>query len=394
MTPRPTVVVVITLAAWLAATLAARGQEPEIVDGWTVAPPDYDQSKIVELDEAVAAERFKDVNSVIVVRNGELLIERYYNGASREQTHDPRSVGKTVAATLLGIAISEGYIQSVDQRLGDFYDLEAYDNYSEKKEAVTLRHLLTMTSGFDGYDFESESIGNEEFMYPQDDWVRWALDLPMAEDREPGDAWRYFTAGVVILGDILNSAVPGGLEAYADLKLFAPIGVRNYQWQHTPQRVANTAGGIQLTPLGFAKFGELHRNYGHWRGRSVVAADWVDAMLAPVVDTTVEGNRYGYLWWHKSYTVGDDAWDVAYCSGNGGNKIFVFDDRDLVVVVTASAYGQRYMHSQVDEIMEEFVLPAVREDFRASAGDQVSKWRRAPRPAPASPSLRVRDPGK
>lgn len=356
-----TVRVVSIFTAVLFATVEAHGQETGTLNGWTVAAPEYDQVRIGELDQAIANERFKRINSIIVIRNGELLVERYYNGAARDQTHNPRSVGKTVAATILGIAISEGHIDSVDQRLEEFYDLENYENYSEKKAAVTLRQLLTMTSGFEGYDFDPDSIGNEEYMYPEDNWVRWALNLPMAEDREPGDDWRYFTAGIVILGDILNTAVPGGLEAYADRKLFEPIGVRNYDWQRTPQRVANTAGGIQLTPLGFAKFGELHRDYGRWQGMSIVPADWVDAMLQPVVDTTVEGNRYGYLWWHKSYRVDDEDWDVAYCSGNGGNKIFVFDDRDLVVVVTASAYGQPYMHSQVDEIMEAFVLPAVRE---------------------------------
>jgi len=319
----------------------------------------FDQQRILALDEAIEADTYKDINSVVVLRNGELLVERYYNGAARDETHNPRSVGKTFAATILGIAIDEGYIESVDQPLSDFYDLERYDNFSSKKADVTLRQLLSMSSGFEGYDFDMESIGNEEYMYPQENWVEWALNLPMASDRDPGDEWRYFTAGIVILGDILNRAVPGGLEAYAHEKLFAPLGVNNYQWQYTPQHVANTAGGIQLTPLGFAKYGQLHKNRGMWEGQPVVPGAWVDAMLSPTIETTVPGNRYGYLWWHKSYLVNDTEWPVAYCTGNGGNKIFVFDDRDLVIVVTASAYGQRYMHSQVDEMMAKYILPAV-----------------------------------
>ena len=196
-------------------------------------------------------------------------------------------------------------------------------------------------------------------MYPKPDWVTWTLNLPMAEDRNPGDEWRYFTAGIVVLGDILNQRVPGGLEAYADRKLFSRIGVTNYRWQHTPQQVANTAGGIQLTPLGFAKFGELYRNRGRWGDEQVIPASWVEASLDPGVETTIEGNRYGYLWWHKSYEVNGESWPVAYCTGNGGNKIFVFRDRPVIVVVTASAYGRRYMHSQVDEMMDRFILPAV-----------------------------------
>lgn len=238
---------------------------------------------------------------------------------------------------------------------------QKFDNYSRKKANVTLRHLITMTSGFDGYDFEPGSVGNEENMYPQADWVEWTLNLPMSKDRNPGDKWRYFTAGIVVVGDILNMVVPGGLEVYAHNKFFGKIGISNYEWQHTPQRVANTAGGIRLTPLDFAKFGEVHRNRGRWGDESVIPANWVELTLRPNVETTVEGNRYGFLWWHKSYKVNGENWPVNYCSGNGGNKIFVFDDQEIIVVVTASAYGQRYMHSQVDEMMMQHILPAVAE---------------------------------
>ena len=342
------------------ACLPWTGVAGDTVAGLPVATDGYDRERIAALDRAIADDVYRQINSVVVLKDGEVLIERYYNGATRDDTHNPRSVGKTVAATILGIAIAEGHIDSLDQSLADFYELENHRNFSAKKASVTLRELVTMTSGFDGFDFEPESIGNEENMYPQDDWVAWALDLPMAGDRNPGDEWRYFTAGIVILGDILNSAVPGGLENYAHEKLFEPLGIANYEWQHTPQRVANTAGGIRLTPLGFAKFGELHRARGQWRGEEIVPAEWVDEMLTPVVETTVPGNRYGYLWWHKTYRVAGLAYPASYCSGNGGNKVFVFGEHGLVVVVTASAYGRPYMHSQVDEIMEKFVLPAVR----------------------------------
>ena len=347
---------IVLLLAFLQPTVSMGA---ESIEGWTVASPEFDQDRIAALDEAIANDEFRQINSIVVIRDGELLVERYYNGAGRSDTHNPRSVGKTFAATILGIAIEEGHIESLDQPLSDFYDLRQYDNYSDSKAGVTLRQLLTMTSAFDGFDFEPDSVGNEEYMYPQDDWVEWTLNLPMASDRDPGDAWRYFTAGIVVLGDIIDNSVPGGLEAYAEEKLFSRIGVSNYQWQHTPQGVANTAGGIQLTPLGFARYGELHGKRGRWANEAVLPAAWVDEMLEPRAETTVPGERYGYLWWHKTYDVDGESWPVAYCSGNGGNKIFVFDDRDIVVVVTASAYGQPYMHTQVDDIMTSYVLPSI-----------------------------------
>jgi len=246
----------------LLATPCFAAVQADIVSGWPVAESNHYRDKIAGLDQAIHAGVYKDINSVIVIREGQLLVERYYNGADRDSTHNPRSVGKTFTAAVLGIAIEEGYIDSLDQTLSEFYDLRSFDNYTPKKANVTLRQLITMTSGFDGHDFEPDSVGNEENMYPQADWVKWTLNLPMAKNRDPGDEWRYFTAGIVVVGDILNALVPGGLEAYAHDKLFAKLGISNYEWQHTPQRVANTAGGIQLTPLDFAKFGEVHRNHG------------------------------------------------------------------------------------------------------------------------------------
>ncbi len=332
------------------------------VSGWPVSESHYDELKIDALGQAIKSDVYKKINSVIVIKNGELLVERYYNGADRESTHNPRSVSKTFTATILGIAIDEGHIKSIDQPLSDFYDLGLYGNYSHKKASVTLRHLITMTSGFDGYDFESDSPGNEENMYPKPDWVEWTLNLPMAADRMPGEEWRYFTAGIVILGDILNKAVPGGLEVYAHNKLFGKMGITNYEWQHTPQRVANTAGGTQLTPLDFARYGEIYRTHGRWGDEIVIPTKWVDQSLRPILETTIPDNRYGFLWWYKKYEVNGESWPTSYCTGNGGNKIFVFDDQDLVIVITASAYGQRYMHSQVDEMMTQYILPSVIDD--------------------------------
>ena len=349
----------VVLAAAVAPVSPAQAETP-VIQGWTLAAPDYDRDRIAELDAAIDAERFRSINSVIVIRDGELLIERYYNGADRDTLHNPRSVGKTFASAVLGIAIAEKHIPHVSQPLSAYYDLEQYPNFSPSKAQVTLKHLLTMTSGFEGNDSDRDSPGNEENMYPQENWVEWTLALPMAKDRGVGESWHYFTAGVVVLGDVINRSVPGGLESYADAKLFAPMGVRHYQWQHTPQRVANTAGGVQLTPLGFARFGELYRRGGELDGRRILARAWVEASLSPAADTGDGENRYGYLWWMKDYRVGDETWPVAYCTGNGGNKIFVFREQPLVVVVTASAYGRRYAHAQVDEMMEQFVLPALK----------------------------------
>lgn len=234
----------------------------DIPGGWELSDEKFDNSVIENLKMKISDTTFKFITSVVVIKNGKILIEEYFNGYSRDSLHDTRSVGKTFTSTLTGIAVNDGYIRNIEQTLGSFYKLKDYQNYSHLKETVTLKNLLTMSSGFLGFDFDENSPGNEENMYPQADWVKWTLNLPMDSAKTPGSKWEYFTAGIVVLGDILNKNVPGGLEKYADEKLFIPLGIRKYRWEYTPQGVPNTAGGLRLSSLDLAKFGQLYKNKG------------------------------------------------------------------------------------------------------------------------------------
>ncbi len=328
--------------------------------GWPGSSDSYDRDKIRELNRKIAQKDFKDITSVVVIKDGKLLIEEYFNGADRVTLHNTRSVGKTFTSAFMGAALRDGYIKSLDQTLGEFYDLKAFANFSPKKSAVTLQNLLTMSSAFLGSDNDPASPGNEENMYPTPNWVKFALDLPMDEAKENGRQWDYFTAGVVLLGDILDRSIPGGLERYADKVLFKPLGITKYEWQYTPQKVVNTAGGLQMASLDYAKFGQLYKNGGLWDGVQVLPRDWVGKSLQKY--SAVPNNMdayYGLLFWNMTYHVGGRPCETFYCSGNGGSKIFVFLDQPLVVVVTAAAYGKPYMHSQVDKMMERDILPAV-----------------------------------
>lgn len=328
--------------------------------GWKVSTDVYDKEKIRELNLKIAQNLYKDITSIVVIKDGKLLIEEYFNGATRATLHDTRSVGKSFASTLTGIAINEGYLKSEDQTLKEFYDLSKFANYSTKKGDVTLESLLTMSSGFDADDNKEESPGNEEKMYPMNDWVKFALDLPMDDAKKVGETWSYFTAGVVLLGDILHRRVPDGLEKYADKKLFGPLGIRRYEWKYTPQKVANTAGGLRLSSLDLAKFGQVYKNGGFWNGKQVVPRNWVSLSFTrhnALPDR--ENEFYGYLFWNKTYNIDGRRCEAFYATGNGGNKIYIFKDQPLVVVVTATAYGKPYAHPQADKIMERYVLPAV-----------------------------------
>lgn len=330
--------------------------------GWALSSEAYNKQLIGDLNEKILQNKFKNISGIVVIKNGKLLLEEYFNGEGRDTLHDPRSVGKTFAAATMGIAIHDGYIKSELQTLKDFYDLKAYKNYSPQKDGVTLKSLLTMSSVFDANDNSDDSPGNENNMYPTENWVKFALDLKTDSSKQAYKSWNYFTAGVVVLGDILNKKVPGGLDKYADAKLFKPLGITNYKWQYTPQNVPNTAGGIRLRAIDFAKFGQLYKNNGTWNGNQVIPKEWVEKsftkQLALPADVVGPG-YYGYLFWNKTYTINNKPYETWYCTGNGGNKIFVFKDVPLVIVVTSTAYNEGYAHPQVDKMMQNYILPAV-----------------------------------
>jgi CubicO group peptidase (beta-lactamase class C family) len=328
--------------------------------GFGISKEKFDSTKIKEMKASIEQGVFKHINGVVVVSNGNLLIEEYFNGDNRYTLHDPRSVGKSFASTITGIAIHEGYLKNEEYQLKNFYKLRLFENYAIEKENVSVKDLLTMSAIFDGDD-NTNSPGNEENMYPTENWVKFTLDLPVNLTRATGE-WHYFTAGVVLLGDILNKTVPGGLEKYAHLKLFKPLGITEYKWSYTPQHVANTAGGIRLRALDFAKYGQLYKNEGRWNGRQIVPKQWVHKTFSK--HKTIPGRLeeyYGYLFWNKKYKVGNKEYEAFYCTGNGGNKIFIFPDHPWVIVITASAYDRMYAHPQVDKMMTEYILPSLLE---------------------------------
>ncbi|EDM35843.1 hypothetical protein PBAL39_06676 [Pedobacter sp. BAL39] len=328
-------------------------------DGFEVSADTFDQDKIKELKANVEASVFKHITSIIVIKNGELLIEEYFNGANRDSLHDVRSVGKSFASTLTGIAIHDGHLKSVQQQLDEFYKLKPFEHYTSGKDSVTLKSLLTMSSAFDGDDDDPNSSGNEELMYPTNNWLKFALDLPLNSNKYNGQ-WHYFTVGVMLLGNVLNAAVPGGLDNYAEQKLFRPLGIANYRWQYTPEHVVSTAGGIRMNSLDFAKYGQLYQNKGRWGNQQLITQDWADQSFTKHKEIPGRKNEYyGYLFWNKTYHSEGKSYETYYCSGNGGNKIFMFKDQPLVIVITATAYGNGYAHSQADQIVEQYLLPAI-----------------------------------
>ena len=327
---------------------------------WAISKADFDKEKILALNKKIAQRDFKNVTSLVMIKDGELLLEEYFNEANRNTLHDTRSVGKSFASTLAGIAIEEGHLKDETVTLGQIFDVKKHQNFDQRKADIPLQDLMTMRSILAASDGDMDSPGQEEKMYPSKNWMQFGLDLSIDEAKVKERKFDYSSVSSVLVGGAIHELVPNGLENYLLEKVFQPLGIKAYRFQQTPQKVLNTAGSIQLTSLDLAKYGQLYKNKGEWNGQQIISKDWVKKSLSPLVSNEqTDSDGYGYFFWHKTYEIDGKAYPCAYASGNGGNKIIIFENLPIVIVITATAYGKPYGHMQADEIVEEYLLPAV-----------------------------------
>ena len=218
-----------------------------------------------------------------------------------------------------------------------------------------------MSSCLECDDFNSFSRGNEERMYLREDWVQFALDLPIrARPSDPTAArsFSYCTAGIVSLATVLERATGMPVPDFAQRYLFDPLNITSLEWQFTPLGTAMTGGGLELRSQDLLKLGQLYLAGGRWDEREIVPRAWVEESTRSHtrIDDSTE---YGYLWWLRDFTSGGQAYRAITMAGNGGNKVAIFPDQDLVVVITSTNYSTRGMHEQTDRILTDFVLPLV-----------------------------------
>jgi CubicO group peptidase (beta-lactamase class C family) len=274
------------------------------------------------------------ITSVVVSHRGEVVVEEYLEGDA-EMLRNTRSCTKTVAGMLLGLAIERGVVRGVDARLEDLLGKPA--------SPIVLRDLLTMSSCLECDDWDDESPGNEELMYPQEDWLGFALGLPLRETT----GFSYCTAGVVALGIALERALGEPLEDFARRELFDPLGIERAQWQHTPRGETSTAGGLELTSRSLLRLGELYL----MDGEGLIPREWVAESIQAHARIDAE-TEYGYLWWLKEYA-GERTF---FMTGMGGNRVHVFPGRELVAVITTTNFGRRDAHALSDRLVVEQIL--------------------------------------
>lgn len=289
-----------------------------------------------------------DLRAVVVLRDGALVAERYFNGQAQDGLHDMRSAGKSVTALLVGAAVARGQLTTTGT-VSQYWPEVAGSPASQ----VMLDDLLTMRSGLGAFDEDAASPGNEDKLDEAPDPTAFVRGVPAA--MAPGTVYRYNSLGSYIAGRVVESASGVDLDTFAGSVLFAPLGITRWQWGRDVAGHAKGQGNLSLTPRDMAAIGQLVLDDGVTNGRRVIAASWLKAALAPRVaigETDRYADHYGYFWYGKSYDVAGEKISVSFASGNGGNKIYVIPARRMVVAVASSAYGKPHGQRRSESILK------------------------------------------
>jgi CubicO group peptidase (beta-lactamase class C family) len=314
-------------------------------DTWRVSTPEEQGVDSRALLEALRNDRTSpnDFHSLLIIRNGYLIVEAYWAPYHRDTTHNIKSASKSVISALTGIALREGYLRNLRQTVGEFFP--EYAGQLGKQE-ITLQNLLTMTAGIDWMEDSGPSP------FDLDNWKK----LPMSD--APGKTFVYNTMLTHMMSAIITKSSGLSTKDFADKYLFRPLGIKNYQWTRSADGYYHGGSDVFLTPLDMAKFGYLYLNDGSWNGKQVIPQTWVKEsttkrISAPSDLSWAPDLGYGYWWWLPGR--GFMAW------GAGGQYIMVRPDLKTVIVITAHglAGGNNYL-AFAKSFLENEIFPAIK----------------------------------
>jgi CubicO group peptidase (beta-lactamase class C family) len=313
------------------------------------------------LEQAYAqARETPGIRSLLVQRHGVLVREEYFHGGAADSLEQVWSVTKSVTSTLIGIALEHGYLTSLDQTLSEFLP-PLIDSLPADKGRITLRQLLTMTSGLEWHELDGGGEYNR--WVTSGDMVQYVVDRPWAA--QPGEKFNYNTGGTHLLAVVLAQATGVPALDFAREHLFGPLGITQLDWW-TDERGYYTGGmGLYLRPRDMLKIGELFLRHGVWNGATVISSQWVEEATASHISTgnaVPFGPEYGYSWW-VGYGQGHAFY---FANGYAGQFILVVPDLDLVIVATSSWSGLTHSTAGtqwmgVMDVIVNRVLPAVKD---------------------------------
>ena len=288
--------------------------------------PSIDNQK---LDEAYAsAQQISNLKSLVIFHDDTIIKEAFYGTGGADIRHDVRSVTKSVTSLLIGIAIDKGFINSVDQTIGEFIDPLVY-TITPEKATIKISHLLTMNSGFEWDEMTSNEAYNNWIL--SENQVQYLLDKPLINT--PGQYFTYNTAALHLLSVILTKAIGMQSKDFALEYLFKPLGIEEIEWEVDNQGFNNGGAGLKITPYDMIKIGRLILDRGVYNGNVIVSSDYIDQAVQSKISTNGSmyfGSNYGYCWWLGQ----SDQGSYAFANGYGGQFIVVVPNKNLIVVAT------------------------------------------------------------
>ena len=332
-----------------ASTLTASDGPYWPTQDWRTSAPEQqgiDSELLAKMMEEINAKQI-NIHSVIIVRHGSIVEETYFQPSGVYRAVQVHSITKSIVSALVGIAIEQGSIDNVNHKVLDYFpDLKLADN-DARKQAITIEHLLTMSSGLEWSD--DVNLGE---ISSSPDWVKYVLDRPMKA--APGEQFNYNTGAITILSAILNKTTGQSPLEFANAKLFGPLGISGVYWETTPTGLEQGGDGIQMVSRDLAKFGYLYLRNGVWNGKQIVPASWVKTSLEKHIDPHMQNEMragYGYLWWVQTF-------GASAAQGYGGQYILLMPDKDLDVVFTSDLKPEDF--NIPAGLFENYILPAIK----------------------------------
>ncbi len=355
------------LVTFVAASSACAQQDTSLPNDWPTASTTevgLDPVLIDGLLSAVRNDAFPNLHSIVLIKDGRLVVDEYFGEFDAETRHYTASVTKSVVSILLGIAMDRGLLPGLEDGVLDLRLPELFPEYRDvldgdsEKANIRMRHILSMSAGL-AWDEKSDPYDD-----PRNDWVRvrgepdpvrLVLQQPVAH--EPGEVFNYSGGLSTLLGYLLEREA--GMEAttFAERHLFGPLGITDYEWWDLQGGLIDAPGGLNLRPRDMAKLGQLFLNGGTWRGRRVVSEDWVAASTRIQIEID-RSPDYAFQWWCGDFYYRGRHVFVYMASGHGGQKIFVVPDFDLVAVLTHQVFDNPAGELHNTSIMSRYILPA------------------------------------
>lgn len=338
--------------AFVALDARANANTPRVIDdGWEVASPEAVgmlPSPLQRMAQVIRSQH-ASIDSVLVVRHDKLVFEKYFNAARIKKPHPLASAGKSIISALIGIAMGQGKIKSEEQSIYSLLPYRQYANWSAEKKTVRLKHVLSMTPGWDcvgdkPWDAKRCGTVRREGHDPH----KWILDLPMAA--KPGEVFNYTDAASALSTMLLVLNTRSRYEDFYYENLLQPLGLRR------------PTATNSLTSREMAKFGVLYLHNGFWQGKQIIPQIWVEKSTGVQFDFKGESafaKAYGYFWWLRDFHVDEVIYPAYMAAGNGGQLILILSSLDMVVVMTGHYYHEDEKFDKALELIERFVIPAV-----------------------------------